>query len=131
MDKESTTPQWQMPKVVTEKKPMHNAAKLEWPQDVLSITHQLRREGCRAIGRMDGKDANLKLVIATLRVLAKHAEAKLVQQNVTRKKHADELIRRAEIKIAQNALQKARIGKALKSQIRGLEARLAAVEGKP
>ncbi len=60
-----------------------NAEKLPWPQDISGITAKLRREGCRSIGRMKGNDHAMEVVMGTLRVLAKHAEAKLAQQ----KKH--------------------------------------------
>lgn len=64
-----------------------NAEKLPWPQDISGITARLRREGCRSIGRMKGNDDAFEVVIGTLRVLAKHATVKLVQQ----KKHTGDL----------------------------------------
>ncbi len=64
-----------------------NAEKLPWPQDISGITARLRREGCRSIGRMKGNDDAFEVVMGTLRVLAKHATAKLTQQ----KKHTKNL----------------------------------------
>jgi len=59
-----------------------NARKLPWPQDRGGITAKLQREGCRAIGRMGGRDDAYNVVMEVLRVLAKHAEGKLDQQKV-------------------------------------------------
>jgi hypothetical protein len=67
-----------------------NARKLPWPQDLGGITAKLQREGCRAIGRMAGKDQHYEVVMEVLRVLAKHAESKLVAQKehlVNRREH--------------------------------------------
>lgn len=61
-----------------------NPAKLVWPQDTVGMTSQLRREGCRAIGRMSGDGNNLELVIGVLRVLAFHAKAKFLEQEISR-----------------------------------------------
>jgi len=57
-----------------------NPAKLPWPTDSTGMTGHLKREGCRAIGRMGGDDANLEVVMEVLRILAKHAKAKLLEQ---------------------------------------------------
>lgn len=57
-----------------------NPEKLPWPQDIGGITARLRREGCRSIGRMNGNDNHYAVVMDVLRVLAKHAKAKLVAQ---------------------------------------------------
>jgi hypothetical protein len=57
-----------------------NPSKLPWPQDRVGMTTQLKREGCRAIGRMGGKPENFDTVMSVLRVLAHHAEAKLEAQ---------------------------------------------------
>lgn len=57
-----------------------NPEKLPWPQDIGGITAKLRREGCRSIGRMNGIDRHYNTVMDVLRVLAKHAEAKLAVQ---------------------------------------------------
>lgn len=64
-----------------------NAEKLPWPQDIGGITSRLKREGCRSIGRINGKDAAFETVMNVLKVLAQHAKVKLVAQ----KKHNDDL----------------------------------------
>ena len=61
-----------------------NPSKLPWPQDRVGMTSQLKREGCRAIGRMGGDPGNLDTVMSVLRVLANHAKAKLEEQRVSR-----------------------------------------------
>ncbi len=111
MDKESNTG-------------MSNANRLPWPQDTLGITHRLRREGCRAIGRMDGKSERLDLIMATLRVLAKHSAAKLDQQLASKAKIAALQLQRSEEAARQNAAQLRRQADALRKQIGGLEGRL-------
>ncbi len=103
---------------------MSNASKLPWPQDTLGITHRLRREGCRAIGRMDGKAERLELVMSTLRVLAKHGGAKLDQQIASKAKTAELQLARSEAAAIQNAAQLLRQENALRKQIGGLEGRL-------
>ncbi len=64
-----------------DKPPITNAAKLPWPQDRAGMTSQLKREGCRAIGRMGGNPERFDVVLQVLRVLAHHAEAKLTEQS--------------------------------------------------
>jgi len=53
-----------------------NAATLQFPVDRMGITSLLRKEGVRAIGRIKGNKAKLKLVILVLDVLKKHAVAR-------------------------------------------------------
>ncbi len=57
-----------------------NPSKLPWPQDRVGMTTQLKREGCRSIGRMGGNPDNFDTVMSVLRVLAHHAQAKLEEQ---------------------------------------------------
>ncbi len=59
-----------------------NPRRLPWPQDKGGITAKLQREGCRAIGRIGGRDNAYDVVMEVLRVLAKHAESKLAAQKV-------------------------------------------------
>lgn len=61
-----------------------NPSKLPWPQDRVGMTAQLKREGCRAIGRMGGNTDNFDTVMSVLRVLAHHAAAKLKEQSTHR-----------------------------------------------
>ena len=61
-----------------------NPSKLPWPQDRVGMTSQLKREGCRAIGRMGGDPTNFDTVMSVLRVLARHAQAKLEEQRTSR-----------------------------------------------
>ncbi len=106
---------------------MTNAYKLPWPQDTLGITMRLRREGCRAIGRMDGKVERLTLIMDTMRILAKHAQAKLDAQVTAKAKATALQIERSEEAARQRDEQLARQEAALRKQIGGLEARLSRV----
>lgn len=61
-----------------------NSLALDWPQDLYGITQQLKREGCRAIGRMGGDSNNYELVMSVLKTLAAHAKAKLAEQEASK-----------------------------------------------
>jgi len=135
MDKESKLSMIDVPitqpttiEPVPQEEPLINSQKLPWPQDVLGITHRLRREGCRAIGRMDGKEPNLQLFKDTLRVLARHAEAKIAQQRELRKRRSGELLADMERRAAINAENLMRQERALQKQIDGLHGRLVRVQ---
>ena len=101
--------------------------KLPWPFDHNRITYDLRREGCRSIGRMNGKEENLELVIEVLRVLAKHAKDKLEHQ----KKHKANIQVLAEKRIAARlaAAEHDRTLKKLniKADMRALQVRMASL----
>jgi len=108
---------------------MTNAQKLPWPPDRMGITHRLRREGCRAIGRMDGKTERLTLIKDTLRVLARHAEAKIDQQNLHRARSAMKQLKAQDASKAANLESMKRQENALKKQISSLGKRLERVKG--
>ncbi len=57
-----------------------NASKIDWPQDRVGMTSRLKREGCRAIGRMGGDTAAFDVVMGVIRILAQHAKDKLQEQ---------------------------------------------------
>lgn len=60
-----------------------NASKLPWMQDRHGFVANLRREGCRSIGRMMGDDQKMEVLMDTLRILARYAAAKMEEQKVT------------------------------------------------
>lgn len=53
-----------------------NPAAIQWPVDALGITSTLKREGCRAAGRINGDDTKLEAFMAVLRTLAGHAQSR-------------------------------------------------------
>ena len=61
------------------------------------MTAQLKREGCRSIGRMGGDEKRYDTVMQVLRVLATHAKAKLEEQRTSREAAVMKLaVKRAE-----------------------------------
>lgn len=54
-----------------------NPAQVEWPTDQWGMTAELRKSGLRAAGSCRGNQEKLDLFLATLRVLAQHALARL------------------------------------------------------
>lgn len=57
-----------------------NPEKLVWPSDPTGFTSMLRKEGTRAVGRLNGSEEKLAVFNATLRVLAAHAKVKIEAQ---------------------------------------------------
>lgn len=57
-----------------------NANKLPWAQDPHGFVSNLRREGCRSIGRIMGDDKKMDIFMDTLRILAKYGAAKKEEQ---------------------------------------------------
>lgn len=54
-----------------------NPTKVEFPRDQWGMTTDLRKYGLLAAGRVRGDQAKLDLFLATLRLLAQHAMARL------------------------------------------------------
>ncbi len=55
----------------------HNPAQVEFPSDPWGMTSALRKAGLQAAQSVRGNDEKHELFIATLRVLAQHAAARL------------------------------------------------------
>lgn len=107
-----------------------NPVKLPWPADYTGMCQKLQREGCRAIGRMGGDDENLDRVIETLKILAWHAQAKLVEQKAVAVAAGITAVALRE-KVAAEAVERvARQERALEGQIAGLGARLAGLKAR-
>lgn len=71
-----------------------NPMTLPWPVDKHGITSMLKKEGARAVGRINGDADKLDVFMATLRVLVAHAKEKYVaQQEQTAKRMASEGVR--------------------------------------
>jgi len=106
----------------------NNPAKIPWPSDNVGMTSRLKREGCRAIGRMSGRDENLEIVMQVLRLLAQHAQDKLSEQKDIRQGNLVNLAQqRAEAaKAAENA--SSAVEKHLSNQVETLKNRLAAFQ---
>jgi hypothetical protein len=69
-----------------------NPEKLVFPADPTGFTSMLRKEGTRAVGRLNGSADKMQVFMDTLRVLAQHAEVKVKAQVVGK---ADEVARAA------------------------------------
>ena len=107
-----------------------NSAKIDWPTDRAGITSRLKREGCRAIGRMSGDRENLDVVMDVLRILAQHAKDKFAEQeDITRGNLAKLAKQRQD---AQDANDRAEIAMEndLKAQAETLKNRIAALEAR-
>jgi len=81
-----------------------NERLLAWPQDPSNMCQGLRREGARAIGRMNGDKSRMEMFMKTMQVLADYAAAKLEWQKIQKASIADTETRR---KAAQAAALKA------------------------
>lgn len=107
-----------------------NPMKLDWPTDTVGMTQRLQREGCRAIGRMGGDDANYKTVMAVLKVLAKHAKVKLDDQKADLTATIAKAVETRATAARVSAESEARKEAALVSQINSLDKRLKTIRGK-
>ncbi len=107
-----------------------NERNIKWPQDKSGMTGGLRREGARSIGRMAGKEENLRLVLDTLKVLADYAEAKLAWQKAQKLSVADSAAARKAANDAAVMNTKRRQAAAARAKIKALEAEAEALEAK-
>lgn len=57
-----------------------NPLNLEWPQDQYGITSMLKKEGVRAVGRLNGDDTKLDVFLGTVRLLVQYAKEKHAEQ---------------------------------------------------
>lgn len=105
-----------------------NPAKIDWPTDKAGITGRLKREGCRAIGRISGDSDNLDIVMNVLRILAQHAKDKLAEQQAIHKGNLVMLAdRRAESEVKNDNRYNA-MERSLKTQAETLKNRLASLQ---
>lgn len=58
-----------------------NSRDITWPHDQFGFTSMLRKEGVRAVGRIKGDKEKLAVLIESLRVIAEHGRAKIVDQH--------------------------------------------------
>ena len=63
---------------------MSNPLKLKFPQDKFGNLTRLKAEGLKSVSRMYGSDEKYDTFIATLKVLAEHARARLAQQKASK-----------------------------------------------
>ena len=63
---------------------MSNPLQLQFPQDKFGNLTRLKAEGLKSVSRMYGSDDKYDTFIATLRVLAEHAKARLEQQKAAK-----------------------------------------------
>lgn len=57
-----------------------NPGLIEWPFDQYGFTTVLRKEGVRAIGRVNGNPEKAEVLLGTLQVLAQHLKARVPDQ---------------------------------------------------
>jgi len=105
-----------------------NASKLPWMQDPHGFVSNLRREGCRSIGRIQADEPKLAVFMDTLRVLAKYAAAKMDEQKMEREAALLRLAAKTKQTTARNMADANAIENQLQSQIDSLKARLGNVQ---
>lgn len=89
------------------KAPITQAAKLKFPQDTVGFTSSFKRETARAIGRIGGKEANLKIMLDTLDILRQYAIDKCEAQGIAVVAKRDAQIEQAKVAIAADQKRKA------------------------
>jgi hypothetical protein len=105
-----------------------NPAKIPWPTDTVGMTSRLKREGCRAIGRMSGSDDNFEVVMQVLRILAQHAKDKLEEQkDIVKGNIVNLAMQRADAQRKRDD-ETDRMENSLKSQAETLKNRIAALQ---
>lgn len=57
-----------------------NPTFINWPHDPYGFTSMLRKEGVRAIGRVSGSQEKAEILLATLKCLAQHLNARVPDQ---------------------------------------------------
>ena len=107
-----------------------NPAKIDWPQDRAGMTSRLKREGCRAIGRMAGDPINLDVTIGVLRILAQHAKDKFAEQVDIKAGNLAKLAEQRQVAQDENDRQEIAMEDALKAEAKTLKNRIAALEGR-
>jgi hypothetical protein len=80
------------PTTVTDARPVSgktsNPTKIVFPLDDTGFTTLVRKEGVRAVGRINGSAEKLEVFLATVRVLAQHATAKIASQRTAKEVQA-------------------------------------------
>lgn len=108
-----------------------NPTNLVFPLDTTGFTTTLRKEGARAVGRINGDTERLEVFIATLRVLGDHAKTKLEAQKDARAaalKQAEALASEAAARARQDELNEiTRLEKLLDDTAAALDAKRPAV----
>ena len=66
-----------------------NPTLIDWPHDPHGFTTVLRKEGVRAIGRVNGNAEKAEIVIATLQCLAQHLKVRVPDQVAAIEKRLD------------------------------------------
>jgi hypothetical protein len=100
-----------------------NALRLPFCSDKHGITSMMKKEGVRTIGRINGSDDKLNVVLHTLKVLAAYAKEKHAQQQ---EQHRTRLA--AEAKVYEKA--EADAEKIRQASIKTVKAQLEYLEGK-
>lgn len=98
-----------------------NPLKISWPQDTYGFCTALRREGCRAAGRISGDKKKLAVLLETLKTIAGHAQARCAAQQEA----ITEARARAE---ALQAREQADEARRRREEVKRLKARIAHIE---
>ena len=105
-----------------------NERLLPWPQDVHGMCQGLRREGARAIGRMNGDPARLKLLLDTIAVLTEYAHDKLKWQAGQKVAFEDRRAATVEAKLKATVAAKRAALAAARKEARAAEIKAAGIE---
>jgi len=107
-----------------------NANKLPWMQDPYGFVSNLRREGCRSIGRMQGDARKMEVLMDTLRVLAKYAAAKMTEQLVVNEKIRLRRIAATKLITSRNIADANAIENQLQEQLAAVQERLTSIQAR-
>jgi len=107
-----------------------NPAKIDWPTDRVGMTSRLKREGCRAIGRMNADKENLDVVMAVLRILAQHAQDKFAEQVDIKAGNLAKLAGQRQAAQDENERKEMAMENQLKAEAKTLKNRIAALEAR-
>lgn len=109
-------------------------SKIEFPFDEYGFTTLLRKEGVRAVGRINGDESKLSVFIQTLQVLAEYARAKIEDQAKVRERQLAAVKNRRDAEyarsIADQEAEVARLEKVLVSAKASLDAKKASPDAK-
>lgn len=106
-----------------------NPRDLEFPFDPHGFTSMLRKEGVRAVGRIKGDDAKLKVLLETLKVIGEHAKAKIVDQKREAQQTATAQKNRADAVYARKLADQKREVKRLENLLKSAKAAVVSQKG--
>ena len=116
------------PTTIEEAKVSSNPEQVVFPVDETGFTSLFKKEAVRTIGRIAGNDDKYAVFVATLRVLAKHAAAKMEVQKDHLAQELQAIEDRVAVEVARRAADEAAHIARMKADVASMTAQIDSFE---